>query len=138
MASFDLSAAINQHMAKKKDRNILTKIFKRVPLNSPLRTEDDDCVVIVDNNTSQVLQYKHIGSEKDIDFNLGIRTFIFLLTKYLLEKIDFRKSRNNIEVHYDWIDTDISICNKEIFHLLNEHFYNVYNNSLKNAEIIVF
>lgn len=72
VANFDLSGAISQHMAKKKDRNILTKIFKKVPLNSPLRTEDDDCVVIVDNNTSQVLQYKHIGSEKDIDFNLGI------------------------------------------------------------------
>lgn len=74
MASFDLSSAISQHLAKKRERNILTKIFKRVPLNSPLRTEDDDCVVIVDNNTSQVLQYKHIGSEKDIDFNLGIKT----------------------------------------------------------------
>ena len=49
----------------------MTKIFKRVPPSNPLRNQEDDCVVIVDNVTSQILDYRHIGEDKDIQFNLG-------------------------------------------------------------------
>jgi len=71
IANFDLSKVISEYIKKKKDKSIMTKIFRRVPPSNPLRTEDDDCVVIVDNATSQMLQYKHIGEDKDIQFNLG-------------------------------------------------------------------
>ena len=72
LANFDLSKVIAEYTKKKKDRSIMTKIFKRDPLNSPLRSQEDDCVVILDNTNSQVLQYKHIPENKEIDFNLGI------------------------------------------------------------------
>jgi len=82
LANFDLSKVIAEYTKKKRDRSIMTKIFKRVPLNSPLRTQEDDCVVILDNNTSQVLQYKHIPDSKEIDFNLGNleKRILFVLT----------------------------------------------------------
>ena len=71
LASFDLSAAIQDHMNKKKQKAIVTRIFKKMPLNHPLRTEDDDCVVIVDSNNSLILDYKQIREEKEVKFHLG-------------------------------------------------------------------
>jgi len=57
-----------------------------------------------------------------------------------LEKINFNKWRNNVEIHYDWVDTEITLCTKEIFHLLNEHFYDDFRddliNDVLNSEII--
>ena len=71
LANFDLSKAISDHIKRKKERSIMTKIFRRAPLNSPLRTRDDDCIVILDSLTSQVLEYRHVADEKEISFNLG-------------------------------------------------------------------
>ena len=126
IANFDLTKVISEYTKKKKDRSIMTKIFKRVPPSNPLRNQEDDCVVIVDNVTSQILDYRHIGEDKDIQFNLGKFVITSESDYFILEKINFHKSRNNIEMHYDWMDTDITLCTKEIFHLLNEHFYNVF------------
>jgi len=83
LPNFDLSKVITEYTKKKKDRSIMTKIFKRVPLNSPLRTSEDDCVVILDSNTNQVLQYKHIPDSKEIDFNLGIMRISAFIDKFL-------------------------------------------------------
>ena len=73
LMNFDLSKVAAEYTKEKEDRSLIlmTKNFKRVPLNSPLATQEDDCVVILDHKTPQVLQYQHISGSKEIDFNLG-------------------------------------------------------------------
>ena len=121
VANFDLSQAIKEHMRRRKEdkMNIMTKIFKKIPINSPLRTRYDDCALIIDSATNQILQYQNMSSEKHLNFNLGIHG---LSDFNDIDKINLKKLRNSINIHYDWTDSDITICAQEVFNLLTEHF----------------
>lgn len=77
VANFDLSQAIKDHARRKKeDRvNIMTKILKKISINNPLRTQYDDCMIVLDSSTNQILQYRNTSKESHINLNLG--SFMF-------------------------------------------------------------
>ncbi len=114
IANFSLSTAIEEHLRRKKEdkMNIMTKVFKKLPLDSPLRTGYDDAMLVIDSSNKQILQYQNTSEDKQIEL--------------FLERISFKKQRNNLQIRYDLYDTEITICSHEIFQLMIDHFdYNV-------------
>lgn len=73
LACFNLTPAITAHLKRKEQSksNMVTNIFKIAGPKNPIRTTDDDCAIILDTETNQILQYDHIGDKKKFSLNLG-------------------------------------------------------------------
>lgn len=56
VANFLLDDIIKNHLKRKEENkmNLITKIYKRVPPNHPLKTDDDNFIVLSDPTTKQI------------------------------------------------------------------------------------
>ena len=80
MANFDLSPAIQEHLKRKKEdkSNIMTRIFKPVSPLNPLRTPDDDNLIVIDGNTKQILQFDNLAQKPKANLDMGIIFISFI------------------------------------------------------------
>ena len=109
VANFKLEKAILQHKMKKTENkaNIMTKIYKRLPYGHPLRTDDDDIAIVVDQYTNQLLQIENLKNNKNL---------------YIKNKMDLKQGNNNYKIYYDLYDTNVTICSIDVLHHFMDNF----------------
>ena len=90
----------------------MTKIFKKTGVNSPLRTPYDDCMIVMDNQTNRIFQYKSLRGEEGIETSVELN----------LERISFDKQKESIEIRYDLVDSEITFCTHDVVNIINEQF----------------
>lgn len=118
VANFKLEKAITHHKMKKAENktNIMTRIYKKLPYGHPLRTEDDDIAIVIDQYTRQIMQIEALKNSKTLEIK---------------HKMDWKQGNNNYKIYYDLYDTNVAICSIDVLHHFMDNFdFNVFNINL--------
>jgi translation initiation factor eIF-2B subunit epsilon len=101
-----IDEAVAAHIARRQNNKdyILTKLFKELPINHRLRSEDDQSLVVLDGE--QILQYDDLSKDNRAELN---KNTIF-------------KGPKSYELRYDLIDCHIDICSPELLHYFTDNF----------------
>lgn len=112
VSNADLSPALKQHYQSKqvnKDfQTVITKIFTKQPFSSPLRDPSQEIVLTVESETKQIVDYGQYQSNKQASFQINRK------------HINLKKQEIQYKLHVDIVDTEISVCSKELFKHLSE------------------
>lgn len=102
----NLKEAINKHkeLRQKNKEFVLTKVFREERVDSPLRTEEDQTIVVLDGD--QIIQFESLSDHKKVTLNSNLKF----------------KGARSFQVRYDLVDTGVSICSHEMLHYFSEGF----------------
>lgn len=108
----DLCPAIEQHYKSKqlnKDfQTVITKVFTRLPFSSPLRDPSQEIVLTVDSENNQIVDYGQYQSLK--------QSYMQVNKKH----IKLNKKTPAYQIHTNLVDTEISVCSKELMKHLSD------------------
>lgn len=97
----------------------MMKIYKQIPFGHPLRSDDDDFALVIDQYTGQLLQMESLQEEK----KLVIKN----------KSIDFKPGKNSYKVHYNLLDTNVTICALDVLnHFMDNFDFNVFQLTIFN------
>lgn len=107
VSNIKLNSIIEAHKKRVEQdkRNIMTIVTKKAASNHRTRSLDDDLVVAVDRDTSQLLVFSNEPDESGVEID-----------KTLIEDC------NALQVRYDLMDTHIDICSPEVLELFEDNF----------------
>ena len=102
----NLRDAIDQHkLTRAKDKEyILTVVFSELDVDSKLRTDQEQCVVVLEK--SRILQYDQITQAKNVQFNTNVKF----------------KDLREFEIRYDLVESGVIICAPEVMHYFSDNF----------------
>lgn len=109
VANFNMINVLNFHL-RKRDENknhIITKVYRKSHLNDDLRSCDDNTVIVINNETNQLIGIENLNSGKLV--NIG-------------GKVDISYGRNCEKIRFDLIDTNVTVCSIEVLHRFMENF----------------
>uniref|UniRef100_A0A2K5R0X5 Translation initiation factor eIF2B subunit epsilon n=1 Tax=Cebus imitator TaxID=2715852 RepID=A0A2K5R0X5_CEBIM len=109
VSNINVTRALEEHRLRRKlEKNVsvMTMIFKESSPSHPTRCPEDNVVVAVDSATNRVLHFQKTQ---------GLRRFSFPLSL-------FQGSRDGVEVRYDLLDCQISICSPQVAQLFTDNF----------------
>uniref|UniRef100_F7E6V2 Translation initiation factor eIF2B subunit epsilon n=1 Tax=Callithrix jacchus TaxID=9483 RepID=F7E6V2_CALJA len=109
ISNINITRALEEHRLRRKlEKNVsvMTMIFKESSPSHPTRCPEDNVVVAVDSATNRVLHFQKTQ---------GLRRFSFPLSL-------FQGSRDGVEVRYDLLDCQISICSPQVAQLFTDNF----------------
>jgi translation initiation factor eIF-2B subunit epsilon len=106
LGNANLKEAIDHHKSLRKENKeyILSLIFSELDVDSKQRTEEEQCVVVLEK--SRILQYDGIAFKKNIQFNTNVKF----------------KDPKRLEVRYDLVESGVIICSPEVLHYFSENF----------------
>ncbi|XP_050417431.1 translation initiation factor eIF-2B subunit epsilon [Patella vulgata] len=97
--------AIHKKRREKDKSSLMTMIYKKAPIGHSTRCPEDDVVLAVSTQSEQVLHYQKTRQEKRLDMPVEI----------LLDNTD-------VEIRYDLMDCQISICTPLVPQLYTDNF----------------
>ena len=102
----NLKEAIDKHkeIREANKQFILTVVFSELAVDSKLRTEEEQCVVVLEG--SRILQFDGVAGNKKIELNSNVK---FNTVK-------------EFEIRYDLVESGIIICSPEILHYFSDNF----------------
>lgn len=102
----NLKEAIDQHKAVrvKNKEYIVSIVFSELHVKSKLRTEQEQCVVVLEG--SRIVQYDGIGAKKKVDLNSNVKF----------------KELKEFEVRHDLVESGVIICSPELMHYFSDNF----------------
>ena len=102
----NLNEAIEHHkdLRKQNKEYILTIVFSELDVDSKLRTEEEQCIIVLEG--SRILQYDGIGMKKKVALNSNVKF----------------SSLKEFEIRYDLIESGVFICSPELMHYFSENF----------------
>ncbi|XP_052280601.1 translation initiation factor eIF-2B subunit epsilon-like [Dreissena polymorpha] len=109
VSNIKLQPIIDEHKNRReKDKSaIMTMVFREVPPGHATRCPQDDIVLAVDNETQNVIHYQRIA---DSD------------TKHLQFPVEVIMEHKDVQIRYDLLDANISICSPQVPQLFTDNF----------------
>ncbi|KAL4230781.1 Translation initiation factor eIF-2B subunit epsilon [Mactra antiquata] len=109
VSNIKLQSVLEDHKQRhEKDKSsIMTMVFRQAPPGHRTRCLSDDIVVAVDNQTNNVIHYQRLsaGNSKRLEFPLDVIT-----------------EHKDVQIRYDLIDANISICSPLVPKLFTDNF----------------
>jgi hypothetical protein len=130
----DIQPALREHFrAKAEDKEkklILTKLFIKIPFSNPIRTPQQEIILMLDKQTREILKYESFEP-----------TAIKKQIKINEEYIPLKQSSRQYELRFDLVDAEISICSRDVLNFFTDNFdcpalYDDYINEIQSKEII--
>lgn len=130
----DVQGALKEHFrAKSEDKDhklILTKLFIKVPFSNPIRSPQQEIILMLDSQTREILKYESFDqsvSKKKMKINE--------------DYIPLKQTQRQYELRFDLVDAEISICSRDVLNFFTDNFdcaalYDDYINEIQSKEII--
>lgn len=107
ISNVNLRPVIERHKERKKkdSSSIMTMLYKKQSVTSPLRALDSDLVVAIDTENDQVVLYDDYLDQSHVEFPTV-----------------FFKEHSAIKFHYDLLDCHIDLCSPDILVQFSDNF----------------
>ncbi|XP_052078561.1 translation initiation factor eIF-2B subunit epsilon-like isoform X2 [Mytilus californianus] len=107
VSNLDLRSTIQEHKRRReKDKNaVMTVIMKKAPPGHCSRCREDDSLVAIDSTNDRILHYLKTGNQKKLQLPVEVLT-----------------DNKNVQLRYDLLDCQISVCSPQVPALFKDNF----------------
>ncbi|VDI80077.1 translation initiation factor eIF-2B subunit epsilon [Mytilus galloprovincialis] len=107
VSNLDLRSIIQEHKRRReKDKNaVMTVIMKKAPPGHCSRCREDDSLVAIDSTNDRILHYLKTGNQKKLQLPVEVLT-----------------DNKNVQLRYDLLDCQISVCSPQVPALFKDNF----------------
>ncbi|VDI80076.1 translation initiation factor eIF-2B subunit epsilon [Mytilus galloprovincialis] len=112
VSNLDLRSIIQEHKLnnrrrrREKDKNaVMTVIMKKAPPGHCSRCREDDSLVAIDSTNDRILHYLKTGNQKKLQLPVEVLT-----------------DNKNVQLRYDLLDCQISVCSPQVPALFKDNF----------------
>ena len=95
----------------KEKKLILTKLFIKTPFSNPIRSLQQEIILMLDSQTKEILKYETFGTtshHKKIRVNE--------------DYIPLKQATRQYDLRYDLVDAEISICSRDVLNFFTDNF----------------
>ena len=102
-------------------------VLKRMPIGHATRSADDDVILVVDRSAERILNYQKTKTCSKLKLPTVTKTFVYPFLKthteagFVFQDL-YRGKRRDVEIRYDLVDTQISVCSPQVLTLFTDNF----------------
>ncbi|XP_062611312.1 translation initiation factor eIF-2B subunit epsilon-like [Saccostrea cucullata] len=112
VANIRLQDVLEEHKKRREDKtdpknrnSVMTMIFQKVPPGHRSRNKEDDIFLAIDQSSSRVLHYQRVTEQSKLHIPVEVLT-----------------DNDNVQLRYDLLDSQISVCSPEVLSLYKDNF----------------